>query len=184
MNEELFAQLRKGYTDQAAKSGAGGGPGFQTLGVDPRKWLKDPKVAGTETAGGVEATHLTAGVDVPRFLDDLGAILQRPELSQAAGSAAQLSEEQKQVIADSVEEADVELWTGVDDRILRRMNVALSFDVPEDKQDEAKGLTDGRLALDLALGGVNDEQRIVAPKDAKSLDQLLEQFMGQAQPNG
>jgi hypothetical protein len=184
MNDELFAQLKKGYTDQAAKTGSAGGPGFQTLGVDPRGWLKDPKVEGTEQSGGVEATRLSADVDVPKFLDDLGAILQRPELSQAAGSAAQLSEEQKKVIAESVKEADVELWSGVDDRILRRMNVALRFDVPEDKQDEAKGLSDGSLALDLALGGVNDEQRIVAPKDAKSLDQLLEQFMGQAQRDG
>ncbi len=179
MNDELFAQLKKGYTDQAAKTGSAGGPGFQTLGVDPRGWLKDPKVEGTEQSGGVEATHLTAGVDVPKFLDDLGAILQRPELSQAAGSAAKLSEEQKQVIAESVKEADVELWSGVDDRILRRMNVALRFDVPEASRRNSRGLTRGDVRFDMSLGAVNEGQSIKAPAGAKPLEELLARFGGQ-----
>lgn len=196
MPDELFEQLRKGYEDQA-KSNAeeSKGMSFQALGIDPRRWLKDAEVAGEETAGGVPATHVTAGVDVPRFLDDLDKVLQRPELAQATGAQAQsLSAEQRKVIAESVQDASVDVWTGAKDRILRRLNVVMRFDVPDDKREQAGGLTDGTLRLDLALGGVNEPQRIEAPKDAKPLEDLLaraaaaaQQAQGQAgarQPQG
>ena len=175
MNDALFEQMKQGYAAQAKQNEKkSGGAQFQALGVDPRRWLKDAEVAGEEQMGGAKTTHVVADIETAKFLEDLDKILNRPELAGAAGAApTQLSAAQKKLIGESAKDARVDLWTGTDDHILRRFNLSLRFDVPADKEAEAGGLKDGTMKLDVALGGVNERQRIAAPKDAKPLDDLL-----------
>ena len=55
--------------------------------------------------------------------------------------------------------------------------------MPEERRERAQGLTGGVIAFDLALGAINDEQRIEAPADARPLDELLGGLQaGQGQP--
>ena len=175
MNDALFEQMKQGYAEQAKQNDKkSGGARFQALGVDPRRWLKDAEVEGEEQMGGAKTTHVVADIETGKFLEDLDKILNRPELAGAAGAApTQLTDAQKKLIGESAKDAKVDLWTGTDDNILRRFNLSLRFDVPADKEAEAGGLKDGTMKLDVALGGVNERQRIVAPKDAKPLDDLL-----------
>src|SRR4051794_6842951 len=41
-----FANFKRNYEASAAKSGNSGGQTLKSLGVDPLRWLKDPKIAG------------------------------------------------------------------------------------------------------------------------------------------
>ena len=184
VGDELFEQFRKGYAEQAkCNEGKDEGVSFSTIGVDPRRWLRDPKREGTEEVGGTTAIHITSGVDVPRFVEDLNRILGRTDVQQdpcadekdpqPKPTSRQLTDEQRKQIVEAVQEARVDVWTGEDDKTLRRINVDLRLDGPG---DDAKP---GRVQLDLLLGALNEDQEITAPKDARPLDELVAGLGGQ-----
>jgi hypothetical protein len=194
LSDQLYQQFKRGYAEQAkcSREQGSGGVSFSSLGVEPREWLRDAKTAGSEEIGGAETTHITAGVDVPRMLEDVNRILGRSEgkvedpcaKDQQQGkpeqrTGRQLSEEDRKAIADAVKDARVDIWTGEDDRILRRINVALRFEVPEEQRERARGLRSGALRFDLTIGALNEKQDIKAPSGARPLDDLIAQFGGQ-----
>lgn len=178
MSDELFEQFKTGYAEEAKKGeDEDEGVSFKSLGVDPQRWLSDPEYVDKQEVGGTETLHLRAGIDLPRLLEDVNRILGRAEQIQGQ-RARQLTEEERKQIEESITDADLELWTGEDDKILRRLNVRLKFDVPEERRERAQGLTGGVIAFDLALGAINDEQKISAPADARPLDELLQGLQG------
>jgi len=196
VGDDLFKQFRDGYAEQARcaeeQGDKGGGVSFATLGIDPNRWLRDARKAGEEEVGGADTIHITAGIDVPRFLEDVNRVLGRTDLRQQQDPCAdepqpqpqsqpgrRLTDAQRRQIAEAVKAARMEVWTGKEDKILRRLNVALRFDVPEAARSTSRGLTRGDVRFDLSLGAVNEEQSIKAPAGAKPLDELLARFGGQ-----
>ncbi len=181
--DALFKQFRDGYAETARcndEKGSGSGT-FRALGIEPRRWLASATNEGTEDVGGAETIHIASRVDVPKFLEDVNRVLARTDLQQddpcdddekepAKPTGRQLNEQQRKAIADAVKDARVDVWTGADDKIMRRVNVELRFAA-------SKGRS-GTVRLDLSIGGINDDQRIAAPKDSKPLDDLLAQFGG------
>lgn len=191
LSDELYAQFKKGYADQAKCNEEGdedAGVSFRTLGIDPNTWLREAKDAGEEEVGGAETTHITASIDVPAFLDDVNRILARtggeqPEdpcadepadgaSDQDGGSQQQLSEKDRKAIADGVRSAKVDVWTGKEDRTLRRLNLKVAFEVPEASRKQLNGLSSGDITFDLSFAKLNEDQTIAAPKDARPLSEL------------
>src|SRR4051794_15443387 len=87
LDKALFDQFRTGYekSQQASKSKEAG-PSFKALGVTPSAWLKDARKVGSADVGGTSTFHITAGVDVPRFLSDVNRLLAKAQnLGVAAG---------------------------------------------------------------------------------------------------
>jgi hypothetical protein len=195
LSDELYEQFKKGYAEQAkcAEDRGEEGVSFRSLGIDPARWLENPETAGTEDVGGTSTTHITAGIDVPVLLEDVNRILGRTDSQQSDPCAdeqpqegqperegsRQLSEQDREQIANAVKDARVDVWTGEEDRILRRINITLRFEVPEDQRDRAGGLQSGDLRFDMTIGALNEDQEIAEPKDAKPLEELLAQFGGQ-----
>jgi hypothetical protein len=193
---ELFKQFKDGYAEQAKcaeeQGQEGGGVTFQALGIDPRRWLRDPRKEGEEDVAGAEAVHISSGIDVPRFLEDINRVLSRTDVQQrqadpcadqpegrpADPATRQLSPADRKQIAEAIKDARVDVWTGQDDKVMRRLNVALRFEVPEAARSDARGLQSGDLRFDMTLGAVNEEQTIQAPADAQPIDQLVERFGG------
>lgn len=174
MSDELFEQFKAGYAAEAKKSeGEGDGVSFKSLGIDPQRWLRDAQYVDKQEVGGAETLHLRAGIDIRRLLEDVNRILARAEQIQGQ-RARQLSEEERRQIEEAIADADLELWTGEEDKVLRRLNVRLRFEVPEERRQRAQGLTGGTIAFDLSLGGINDEQTIEGPDDARPLEELLQ----------
>lgn len=183
LGKELFDQFKKGYADQAKcnRDKGGGGVTLSSLGVDPRRWLTDVKKVGGEEVGGAQTTHLTAGVDVPKMLEDVNRVLGRTDLQKSDPCATsdtaqpdktaprQLSADERKQIADAVKSARVDLWSGDDDRILRRINVALQL---------ADKTRSGDVKFDLTLGDINKEQTIEEPENAKPLEELSQSLGG------
>lgn len=196
VSDQLYSQFKQGYAEQAKcaeEQGDGGGVTFQSLGIDPRRWLRDPRIAGDEEVGGAQTTHIVAGIDVPRFLEDVNRVLTRAGGPQQQDPCAdeqqgnqpestpgrQLTEQQRRQIAEAVRDARIEVWTGEDDRILRRANVAVRFEVPEGSRQNARGLSRGDVQFDLTIADVNEDVDITAPENAQPLEQLLQRFGGQ-----
>jgi hypothetical protein len=175
VDDATFAQFKKGYEDSAAKnSDSSGAPSFKSLGVDPLRWLKDPKIAGSETVGGTDTHHITAGVDVASFLDDVNTLLGKAgQLGSATAAVpSSLSDQQRKDIESSVKDASLEVWTGKDDKALRRIKLTIGIDVPEAIRSRAGGLSTGTLSFDLTISDLNQDQAISEPKNARPLSEL------------
>ena len=199
VGDELYKTFKDGYAQTAKcneqRDGDTGGS-FAALGVNPKNWLTDAETAGEEKVGGAETTHVTGKVDVPRFLEDVNRILARSDPQQQSDPCAdekgnqpkeqgtrQLSEQDRKQIADAIKDARVDIWSGNEDRTLRRMNVTLKFDVPESEREKAGGLRSGDLRFDMTIGALNEKQTIEAPKDARPLEELTS-ALGGSLPQG
>lgn len=169
----VFRQLRAAYEQaQAERSGE---PSLAALGIDPRRWMTDAENAGEARVGDDDVVRITGGVDVGRLLDDLDGAFERAArlgLGAGAGKApARLTEAQKEEIRRGVQEAPrVELYTGAEDRILRRMVVDLEV------RDPAETDAVAAVRLDVSVTDVDEEQAIEAPKDPRPFSELRERL--------
>jgi hypothetical protein len=173
----LERQLRQAQEeDEKTKS-----PDLSTLGIKPNDWLKDASNEGTEDVGGTETIHIKGGVDVPKMLDDFDRILKqagklnlsREQLNQLPQGIPQSTRDQ---IEKSIEQAELDIYTGKDDKVLRRLETKVRFTVPEDQRQQAGGLESGEIELSLEIADVNEPQTIDEPKSAKPLSQLQRQL--------
>ena len=180
--DALFKQFKDGYAETAKcndEKGDDKGTTLGALGIDPRRWLVNPTNEGEQDVGGVSTTHIVSRIDVPKFLDDVNQILGKADLQadpcakdgepvKPSGNTRQLSEADRKKITEAIKDARVDVWTGADDRILRRLNVDLRIE--GDKQQK------GDVRLDLTIGALNEDQEIKTPSGAKPLDELAQQF--------
>lgn len=172
LDDQIYQQFKSGY-EQAQKQGQEDeGTSLATLGVDPRKWLTDPQNAGEAKVGDTDTIKITGGVDVAKLLDDVNAALEKASslgVSGAQGVPEKLTEEQRRQVLDAVKDPKVEIYTGKDDMILRRMVVTTGV--------ESNGTT-GTVSFDVSITDLNEDQDIAEPQDAKPFSDLLGQLGG------
>src|SRR3954454_7634312 len=150
--------------------------GFSQFGIDPRDWLTDAKDEGTEKIAGVETDHISATLDVSRFVDDLNQLVKKA--GGSTGPTAQITPEQKKQIEDVVKNPRFDVYVGKDDNVIRRLSADLSFTVPSDKQAQLNGLKSGTLSFSIDFANVGKPQTITAPANAKPLSDLTSQLGG------
>src|SRR3954463_15858617 len=150
--------------------------GFSQFGIDPRDWLTDAKDEGSEKVAGVETDHVSAALDVSKFVDDLNQLVKKA--GSSAGTSAQITPEQKKQIEDIVKNPRFDVYVGKDDNVIRRLSADLSFTVPSDKQAQLNGLKSGTLSFSIDFANVGKPQTITAPANAKPLSDLTSQLGG------
>lgn len=187
--EQVFAQFRQGYLQSRERSEQGddGPQSVASLGIDPRGWLRDPQIVGEEEVGGADTIHIRADIEVAPLLEDINRLLSRAGelgVAEPGQTPEQLTEEQRRIITQAVRSARMDLWTGADDRILRRLRLEVDYAIPEEAREQAQGLTSGQLALEITIADLGEDQEIEAPEGARPLDELLGQFGGQLPGGG
>jgi hypothetical protein len=170
VSDLVARQFAAGY-EQALKSNQGSSRGGAALlsGIDFTKWMRDARNEGNAKVGDTDTIKITGQADVARVIDDLGTLARRAQALNPAGTlgaAPHLTPEQKRQAARAIKSVAVEIYTGAQDRILRRAVVRA------DVKDPSSG-DGGRLALDLSFTKVGEDQDIQAPKNAKSFEDLL-----------
>lgn len=185
VDDAVFAQFRAAYARDQKQAAKTENPSFQALGIDPSRWLASPEKAEDETVRGAETVHVTSKVDVPAFLADVNKLLGRADATGAAAAAgaggrvpSKLTDAQRAQIEKSIKSTSLDVYSGRDDGTLRRLNIQVAFDVPEELRGAAGGLTAGTLGLDLVLSELNEEQTISAPKSARPLSDLTQGATG------
>jgi hypothetical protein len=156
-------------------------PDLVALGIKPNTWLKDATDEGTEDVGGVETIHVSGSVDVDKMLADFDRLLKQAgklnlnqqQLNQLPQGIPQSARDQ---IEKSIEKADLDIYTGKDDKVLRKLEAKIQFNVPEDVRTQAGGLKSGEVELSLEIADINEPQSIEAPKSAKPLSDLQRQL--------
>ena len=152
------------------KSGAktNRGDGLAALGLNPAGWFDDPRSRGKATIGGVETTRITSQLDVNALLDDVAKLV-----GGASGTGGFLTPKLRKQIVDATKSANVNLWTGSGDKILRQLSAVVVFAFDEENLSPISGLYGGSLTLRVRLDGVNATTvRPRAPKGARPLSDL------------
>ena len=108
VSDQVFQQFKAGY-EQAQKQSAdkGNQQSLATLGIDPRRWLTDPKNEGEAKVGDTDTIKITGGVDVNKLLDDVNTALDKARSLGVQGSdqlPEKLTDQQKQEAADAIKD--------------------------------------------------------------------------------
>jgi hypothetical protein len=118
-------------------------------------WVRDPKLSDGGRVGGTETDRITARLDVPAAARDL------LRLSQAlgpAGAARPLEGAAARDLEQAVRRATFVLHTGADDRIMRRLAIAVDLAV--------RGAPGARIRFALAVSRPGRRVEVEAPPDA------------------
>jgi hypothetical protein len=171
---EIPAAIMQGLEAQYEQSAKQNGnqQSLASLGIDPSKWLTNAKNEGEAKVGDTDTIKITGDVDVPKLLDDVNGALSKIRAlggSQAANIPDQLSEKDKQQAIDAIKDLSVEVYTGADDKIMRRLVIALKLQPPgEDQTADVK--------FDMQFLDLNEDQEIKAPENAKPFTELSQKL--------
>jgi hypothetical protein len=175
VGSSIFQQFKSAYEQSVRQAQAQQGDQsassiFEQLGVDPQTWLTNLSNEGDEDVEGTETIHIHGDADVEQIVSDFGKIAQR-----APGGAAQaLDPAQLDQVKSAIQEAGVDVYSGKDDHILRRLSLSLTIEPPA----SAGGSSVSSVNVDLSvtLSDVNETQTITGPSSAKPITDLLSQF--------
>jgi hypothetical protein len=172
----VLAQFKQGFEQAQQRNQGQQQNAFKRLGLNPMDWLKNPKVEGDEDVGGTSTKHISADVDVPKFVTDLNTLLRNAQ-SLGGGAAAQtgrlprsITPQQRQQIEKAVKSAKVQVWTGADDKTLRKLQLNLGI--------QGSGGRSGDLGFTLEIDDLNQSQTINPPASAKPFSELTRQLNG------
>jgi hypothetical protein len=114
------------------------------------RWMRHPKLTGGPKVGGDATDRITADVDVAAALKDLAGGLGDPKQ-----------------LAQAVKRARVEVLTGTEDRLLRRLtlDVDLALDVPEGLRQQLGELVGGEARILFEVADPN--RKVSVPRPAE-----------------
>jgi hypothetical protein len=164
MFKDLYAQSAAAQDAEAEEGSALLGQ----LGVDPSTWLTEVTNEGVEEIEGEETVHISGTADIAQIIGDAQGI------ADQTGGATQVNPEDLSKLSEAVETAEVDVYTGAEDKILRRLDLTLSI------ADSSGSGVAGPVALDLSIGvsGVNEDQEITAPENAQPIEELVPGGLG------
>jgi len=171
LGTDAFAQFKRAYAVSARQNQAKGDSGnvFSRFGVDPKTWLTNVTNEGTTDVEGTEAIQIHGDADIPKIVADL------QKISEATGSTTtqQLTPEQIDQLTSAVENASIDVYSGVDDHLLRRLVVSLGIAPPESAGAPVSSVD---VEFSVTLSDVNQPQTISAPSNPKPISDLLGQL--------
>jgi hypothetical protein len=135
-----------------------------------RDSLRDLTNEGETDVEGTNTIHVSGNVDPAKLSEAIrsaikqgvGSGASQAQLQQLQGALPQLDQ-----VSDSIKEASFDIYSGVDDHLLRKLD--FNLDVAPRKGGEVK------LTFDLTLSGVNEPQTVSAPSSSEPFDNLLRQ---------
>lgn len=168
-----FQKLESSFSSITSSAGgsSGGKSGtLSRLGINPLDWLRNPSVIGTETVAGATTTHIRAGVNVSALLRDLNTFVQKAAslgVSGASQASSSLSPATQQRIAAAVRNPRFDVWTGSNDKTVRKLSVGLSLPVSGQLSSLLGGMRTAGIDLVLQYSDLNRPQTIAAPTNVK-----------------
>ena len=179
----VFQQFSRGFGDEERRSGKQ--TSLAALGIKPINWITDPKTDGTEDVGGVETEKITGQINLDALLGDINKVIERAgstQLGQQQQRLQPLSPATIEQIKIAVKQATIQINTGSDDKILRKIALNVDVEIPEIARPQLRGLESAQADVSIQFSDVNQPQDIKAPTDARPLDDLIEQFRGLGLP--
>ena len=174
-----FGFVKSSLEQAQQQGGSEGNPADVTAcqkaaeGLKVGDFVDDLTNEGSADVDGTGTTKVSGDLDVDGAIDAIIKLTEDPACSPQLEAAGPLPigelEKAKGEVTSAVKKAHVEVYVG-DDDIIRRLAAELTIE-PKDSSSEKV-----EIDLDLTLSGVNEEQEISAPADAKPLEGLFQQL--------
>jgi hypothetical protein len=180
--DKTFAKFKRGFEQQQQQDNkSSNNLDLKALGINPDGWLENPKNEGEEEVGGAKTTHVSSNVDLDALLDDVDNLLERSNKLGLSQQQLQqlpktLNAQARKQIKESIKKAKVDIWTGKDDKTLRRLELDAVFVLPERLRAQAQGVEGGEIKLALEVANVNEKQEIKAPANPRPWSELQDQI--------
>jgi hypothetical protein len=179
-----FAQIKSQAEQQAGTSGAASTASFaegckqaiEQAGGDPsacdidfESWVTNLTNDGDADVGGTPTTHISGDADVTTILSDIGNIAASiPSASSSGFDPSQLS-----LASGAIKDASVDIYSGTDDHVLRKLDVNLTVD-PSALGAPSDQIGQITISFSVEIDGLNEAQTITAPENAKPIAELLQ----------
>lgn len=169
----VFDQFKTSYvqTRQRNQSSQQTKNGFKKLGIDPLDWLKNPKIVGNEAVAGVQTIHIKSQIDVSKFVDDISRLVKNagslgvPNANRLPSNG--LTAAQKKKLVSAIKKSEFDVWTGKDDKILRKFQANVSA---------ASNGKSSDFTFAVQIANLDQPQTVSAPTSTKPLSQLTSQL--------
>ena len=137
--------------------------------IDLQSWLTDLSDEGTEDVGGTTTVHVHGNLDVNKVLTDVGNLASAfPGVTSSGFDPSQLG-----AFSGAVTDASMDVYSGEDDHLLRKLDLSLTIDPSAIAGEGAVPIDTIDISFGLELTGVNEQQTITAPSGAQPISQLL-----------
>src|SRR3954454_6004258 len=165
--EQLYDEFTTTYAQLQGQSNAGKSANlFKTLNISPANWLTDLKNDGTEDVERTKTIHISGSANVSKLFEDLKAIAQK------AGSAVgNVNTQQLDQLNDVVKTGDIDVYSGVDDKLLRRFQIHVDLKPPAGTPGAPESLS---VDIQLNFADVNNPETFTAPANTKPLGDLFQ----------
>ncbi len=166
-----FEQAQQGSGEEAGNADLGACQ-EAAAGMKFGDFVENMKNEGGADVDGTSTTKVSGDVNVGGAIDALITLSENPACSSQLEAAGPLPigelEEAKGEVTSAVKKAHAELYVGEDD-IVRKLVAELTIEPQGSNETVA-------VDLELTLTGVNEEQEITAPANAKPLEGLFRQL--------
>jgi hypothetical protein len=140
--------------------------------LKPEEFVDGLKNEGGEDVGGTETTKVSGDLDTSSAIAAITKLIENPACSSQLEQAGPLPlgelDKAKGEIESAVKTAHADIYVG-EDKIIRRVTADLVVE-PEGSGESV------HVELDLTIDGVNEDQEITAPSNAKPLEGLYEEL--------
>jgi hypothetical protein len=167
--------LKQAQREAGAETGAAGVAGCQEEfgGLAVADFLEDGRNEGSADVGGTGTTKVSGDLDVSGAIDALVEVAETPACRAQLAAAGPLPssdeiEKAEDEVGSAVKTAHVDVYVG-DDDIVRQISAQLAIE----PDSGGKGPRSVEIGLELKLTGVNEEQKVSAPENAKPLSRLF-----------
>jgi hypothetical protein len=174
--QDTFQKLESNFAQVTSTSSSGsGGSTLSKFGIQPLNWLTNPTIVGNENVGGTATTHIRAGVNVPALVDGISTFLQKAAALGVSGTTKfpqGLSRSTKSRIASEIQNPSFDVWTGNDDKTMRRLQIGLTIPVSGQISSAFGGLSSASLGLSIQYTNLNQPQTITPPTSLQPYSQF------------
>jgi hypothetical protein len=164
--QQLYDEFTATYAQLQGQSSSGKSASLlKALNISPANWLTDLKNDGTDDVEGTKTIHISGSVDTPKLVDDIKSIAQR------AGSAVgNVNTQQLGQLDSIVQSGDIDVYSGEDDKILRRFQIHLELKPPAGTPGAPDSLS---VDFQINFADVNNPQTFNAPANPQPLSDLF-----------
>ncbi len=175
-----FEQLESNFAQLTYPSS--GGPGsseLARLGIDPMQWVTHPSVVGSESIGGMQTTHIRAGVNAPALASDLNTFLGKAAALGVSGAADipnSISATTQSKLASEIESPGIDLWTGKSDKTVRKLAFHLTLLISGQVSSKVGGMRSAAVGVVMQYASLGQPQTISAPSTVQPFSHFAARF--------
>jgi hypothetical protein len=167
-NAQNQGQDGQSFTQACEQAIEQGGGDTSVCDIDFAKWLTNVTNEGTESVDGTDAIHISGDANVKQIITDISKLAEELPGASAQGiSPSQLSQ-----LEPAVKSATIDVYSGVDDKLLRKLNFDLTLDLSALGGGSVIPVSTVDVTFSVAFSDVNSTQTVTAPENPKPISEL------------